>query len=392
MNTPKSKAVIQYNRNYPSVADLKKGAERRIPKFAFEYLVGGCNHDENLQANHDDLKSILLEPQYLTKYQEPNMQTELFGHVYDAPFGIAPVGLQGMIWPNAPEILAKASLKHNVPYILSTVSTSSIERISELSEGRAWFQLYHPTEDSLRDDLIQRASDAQCPVFVVIVDVPSFGHRPRDIRNGLSMPPKMSIRNILQVMTKPVWALETLIAGTPQFATLKKYMDSSLNLKQLGEFMNQTFTGRMDKDKVAAIRDRWKGALVLKGIVSEEDTQHAIDLGVDGIIVSNHGGRQLDIGESSIKPMQRLAKTFQGKIKVMLDSGLTDGADAARALAVGAEFTFMGRTFLYGVGALGRQGGEHTLSLLKTELQQIMEQIGCQRIKDFPKFYIPSSK
>ena len=388
MNNQKPKASIQYNRNYPSVADLKQCAKKKIPKFAFEYLVGGCNHDENLEANHLDLKSILLEPQYLTNYQGANMQTELFGHVYDAPIGVSPIGLQGLIWPNAPEILAKAALKHNLPYILSTVSTSSIERISEVSEGRAWFQLYHPTQESLRDDLIQRATDAQCPVFVVIVDVPSFGHRPRDIRNGLSMPPKMSLRNILQIMTKPEWALKTLQVGPPQFANLKKYMDKNLNLSQLGEFMNQTFTGRMDIDRVAAIRDRWKGALVLKGIVSEEDTQRAIDLGVDGIIVSNHGGRQLDIGESTIKPLQRLTKKFQGKIKIMMDSGLTNGTDVARALACGSEFNFMGRSFMYGVGALGGKGGHHIMSLLKTELQQVMDQIGCEKISDFPKFRI----
>ena len=382
------KFTIQYNRNYPSIEDLRKRAKKRIPKFAFEYLIGGCNHDENLQANNADLSSILLQPQYLTKYQVADMQTELFGHVYDVPIGVAPIGLQGLIWPNAPEILAKAALQHNLPYILSTVSTSSIEQISEVSEGRAWFQLYHPTENRLRDDLIQRATDAQCPVFVVIVDVPSFGHRPRDIRNGLSMPPQMSWKNILQIMTKPQWALETLRVGTPQFATLKKYMDKNLNLSQLGEFMNQTFTGRMDIDRVAAIRDRWKGALVLKGIVSEEDTQRAIDLGVDGIIVSNHGGRQLDIGESTIKPLQRLVKKFQGKIKIMMDSGLTNGTDVARALACGAEFTFMGRSFVYGVGALGNKGGDHTMSLFKTELKQVMDQIGCEKICDFPKFCI----
>lgn len=177
------------------------------------------------------------------------MKTELFGHVYDAPFGIAPVGLQGLMWPNAPEILAKAAFEHNIPFILSTVTTSSIERIGELTEGRAWFQLYHPTEDNLRDDIINRAAAADCPVLVILCDVPTFGFRPRDIRNGLAMPPKMSVKNILQILGRPEWALKTLVHGQPNFETLKPYMPKGLDLKQLGKFMDQTFSGRLNEEK-----------------------------------------------------------------------------------------------------------------------------------------------
>ena len=379
---------LKINSKYPSVQDLRKKAERKIPRFAFEYLDGGCNEDVNLHKNTSDIREVELLPYYLRNHIKSDMKTELFGHTYDAPFGIAPVGLQGLMWPNAPEILAKAAFDHNIPFILSTVTTSSIERIAEITEGQAWFQLYHPTEDSMRDAIIKRANAAGCPVLVILCDVPSFGFRPRDIRNGLAMPPKMSVKNILQIMTKWEWALKTLVHGQPSFETLKPYMPKNLDLKQLGNFMNQTFSGRLNEEKIKPIRDMWKGKLVLKGVANEADAEVAVRLGLDGIIVSNHGGRQLDAGESTIKPLVRIAKEYGDQIKVMMDSGLRSGPDIARTLASGAEFTFMGRSFMYGVAALGSQGGNHTISLLKTELQQVMEQICCENVQDFPTHLI----
>ena len=360
----------------------------RIPRFAFEYLDGGCNEDVNLHKNTKEIRDVELLPYYLSKHTGSSMKTELFGHTYDAPFGIAPVGLQGLMWPNSPEILAKAAFEHNVPFILSTVTTSSIERIAEITEGKSWFQLYHPAENRLRDDIINRAAAAECPVLVILSDVPTFGFRPRDIRNGLAMPPKMSVKNILQVLGKPEWAMKTLINGQPNFETLKPYMPKGLDLKQLGKFMDQTFSGRLNEEKIKPIRDMWKGKLVLKGVANEADAQKAVDLGIDGIIVSNHGGRQLDAGESTIKPLTRIAKDYGDKLTVMMDSGLRSGPDIARTLASGADFTFMGRSFMYGVGALGNTGGDHTISLLKTELQQVMEQICCEEVKDFPNHLI----
>ncbi|MDX1365656.1 MAG: alpha-hydroxy acid oxidase [Arenibacter latericius] len=382
------KKEIKINTKYPSVTDLRNRAKERIPKFAFEYLDGGCNEDVNLHKNTSEIREVELLPYYLSKHTGSSMKTELFGHTYDAPFGIAPVGLQGLMWPNSPEILAKAAFEHNIPFILSTVSTSSIERISEITEGKSWFQLYHPTEDSVRDDIIKRAEAAECPVLVILADVPTFGFRPRDIRNGLAMPPKMSVKNILQVLGKPSWAMNTLKYGQPNFETLRPYMPKGLDLAQLGKFMDQTFTGRLNEEKIKPIRDMWKGKLVIKGVANEADAERCIKLGLDGIIVSNHGGRQLDAGESTIKPLVRIAEKYGDQIKVMMDSGLRGGPDIARTLASGAEFTFLGRSFMYGVAALGKEGGDHTISLLKTELQQVMEQVCCEEVKDFPNHLI----
>ena len=373
----------EFNTNYPSVDDLRKKAKSRIPNFAFEYLDGGCNEDVNLYKNTAEVREIELVPYYLNEYKGSSIQTELFGYVYDAPFGISPVGLQGLMWPNAPEILAKASLKHNIPFILSTVTTSSIERISELTESKAWFQLYNPAENSLRDDILRRLEAAQYPVLVILCDVPSFGFRPRDIRNGLAMPPKMTFKNVLQIMGKPNWALRTLYHGQPVFATMKPYMPKGLDMKQLGLYMNRTFSGRLNEEKISQIRDKWKGKLVLKGVASEKDTDTAIKLGLDGIIVSNHGGRQLDAGQSAIKALEVIVKKYKNQIKIMMDSGLRSGPDVARAMACGAEFTFMGRSFMYGAAALGNQGGDHTIAILKTQLQQVMEQLCCEKTTDF---------
>jgi L-lactate dehydrogenase (cytochrome) len=376
--------ALEFNTKYPSINDLRSKAENMIPKFAFEYLDGGCNEDVNLHRNTSELRDVQLIPQYLRNFNGASLKTNLFGIEYDAPFGIAPVGLQGLMWPNSPEILAKAAHKHNVPFILSTVTTTSIERAAELTEGKAWFQLYHPTENRLRDDILKRAADAECPVLVILCDVPTFGFRPRDIRNGLAMPPKMSVKNVLQVLGKPKWAMNTLRYGQPSFETLKPYMPKGLDLKQLGKFMNDTFSGRLNEEKIKPIRDMWKGKIVLKGVACEADAKEAIRLGLDGIIVSNHGGRQLDAGESSIKSLNNISMKYGDQIEVMMDSGVRSGPDVARSLASGAKFTFMGRSFMYGVSALGKKGGDHTISLLKTELQQVMEQLCCERIEDLP--------
>jgi L-lactate dehydrogenase (cytochrome) len=376
---------LDYDPRFPAIEDLRERARRRIPRFAFEYLDGGCNEDVNLRRNTDEIRDVELIPQYLSQHIQSDMRTELFGHTYDAPFGIAPIGLQGLIWPKAPEILAKAAFKHNIPFCLSTVSTSSIETIAKITEGKAWFQLYHPAENSVRDDIINRAKNAGLNVLVILCDVPTFGFRPRDIRNGLAMPPSMSLRNILQIFGRPEWALRTLLNGQPAFETLKPYMPKNLNLKQLGQFMDKTFSGRLNEEKIKPIRDMWPGKLVLKGVACEEDAKRAVRLGIDGLWVSNHGGRQLDAGQSAIESMKPIAQRYKGEVKIMMDSGIRSGPDIARTLACGADFTMLGRTMMYGAAALGENGGNHTIAILKRQLKQVMEQICCQKVADFPQ-------
>ena len=379
---------LNINSQYPSVSDLRKRAKFKMPKFAFDYLDGGCNDDINLNKNRTDIQKIELMPNYLSDFDESLMKTELFGHTYDAPFGIAPIGLQGLMWPNSPEILAKAAMEHNIPFILSSVTTSSIETIAEITEGKSWFQLYHPADEKIKNDLLDRAENAGVSVLVILADVPTFGFRPRDIKNGLSMPPKMNLNNIIEVIKNPEWTLKTLLYGKPAFKTMMPYIPKGLNLQKLGKFMDITFSGRLNEERIASIRSKWKGTLIIKGIVGEQDAEKAIRLGADGLIISNHGGRQLDAGQSSIVSMTDLVKKYKNKIKIMIDSGLQSGPDIARAMASGAEFTFLGRSFMYGVGALGNEGGNHTISLIKKELLQVMEQLCCEKTSDFKNHLI----
>ena len=377
-----------YNSKYPTIADLREKAKKRIPKFAFEYLDGGCNADINLHKNMTDIQEVELRPEYLNTHTKSSMKTNLFGVDYDAPFGIAPVGLQGLMWPNSAEFLAKSAVDANIPFVLSTVTTTSIEKVAKITDGKAWFQLYHPAEQKVTDDLLKRAEETGYDVLVILADVPTFGYRPRDIRNGLAMPPSMSVRNMLQILGKPNWALNTLKYGQPSFKTLEPYMPKGLDLKQLGAFMDATFSGRLNEEKIKRLRDNWKGKIVIKGVANIVDVEKSINLGLDGIIISNHGGRQLDAGQSTIHSLQDIIKKYKGKTKIMIDGGIRSGPDIARMMASGAEFTFMGRPFMYGVSALGKKGGDHTIAILKTQLQQIMDQLCCKTVADFSKHLI----
>lgn len=377
-----------FNNNFPDVADLKRHAKKRIPKFAFDYLEGGCMEEIGVQRNRADIEAIQLRSELLKPFSGSDLSVDLFGHKYAAPFGIAPVGLQGLMWPKSPEILAKAAAEKNIPYILSTVSSSSLERISEVSEGKAWFQLYNPTDDVIRKDLLKRITVAQYQVLVITVDVPTFGFRPRDIRNGLAMPPKMTLTNIMQMLACPQWLIETALAGMPEMETLKPYMPKNMPTDQLAAFMNKTVMGRVDIDGLKPIRDLWKGPLVIKGLINELDVEAAISLGADAVVISNHGARQLDAGESPVEPLQRISKKYGDKIKMFMDSGLRSGTNIAGALASGADFTFLGRPFVYGVGALGSKGGIHTINSLTLQLTQIMNQLGCKSVVDLPQHLV----
>ena len=373
------------NSSYPSIEHLAQRARQRMPGFAYDYLTGGCMAEVNLHKNTSDIRAVELRPTYLRDYRGASLQTTLFGREYSYPFGIAPVGLQSLMWPKSCEILARTARTHNLPFVLSTVTTASIETISEITGGDFWFQLYHPAEDSLRDKLLERAAAAGCKTLVLLADTPTFGYRPKEIRNGLSVPPKMTLRNLFQMCTRPEWSFSQLFAGIPQFATLKPYIPPGLSMKHLGLFMNKTFSGRLTADRIRTIRDKWKGNLVIKGIVNPEDAELALSLGADGLIVSNHGGRQLDQGQSTIKATAALAKQFKSRTKIMMDSGIRSGSDIAVALASGAEFTFLGRASMYGVCAMGSKGGDQVVEILQKELQQVMEQLGCEVLTDLPK-------
>ena len=382
----------KFYRKYPSVSYLREKAKKRIPKFAFEYLDGGCNNEQSLFKNTNDIRNVEIKPKYIVDKKNVSIKIKLFGVEYDAPFGIAPIGLQGLIWPKSPEILAKSAFENNIPFILSTVSTSNIEKISEITEGKVWFQLYHPSNDSITENILKRAEYSGIKNLIILADVPTFGYRDKEIINGLSLPPKITLSNLKNMLSKPRWLINTILNGRPTFETLKPYMSNNMNLKQLGKFMDATFSGRLNKDKISRLRDLWKGNIIIKGLESLDDIKVSEKLGLDGVIISNHGGRQIDIGESTINSLRKIKLNYKGKLKIMMDSGIRDGSDVARVMACGAEFTFLGRTFMYSVAALGNNGGDHCVSMLKKQLNQIMEQLSCEKVLDLKHHLIKNKE
>jgi L-lactate dehydrogenase (cytochrome) len=382
----------KFYRKYPSVSYLREKAKKRIPKFAFEYLDGGCNNEQSLFKNTNDIRNVEIKPKYIVDKKNVSIKTKLFGVEYDAPFGIAPIGLQGLIWPKSPEILAKSAFENNIPFILSTVSTSNIEKISEITEGKVWFQLYHPSNGSITENILKRAEYSGIKNLIILADVPTFGYRDKEIINGLSLPPKITLSNLKNMLSKPRWVINTILNGRPTFETLKPYMSNNMSLKQLGKFMDATFSGRLNKDKISRLRDLWKGNIIIKGLESLDDIKVSEKLGLDGVIISNHGGRQIDIGESTINSLRKIKLNYKGKLKIMMDSGIRDGSDVARVMACGAEFTFLGRTFMYSVAALGNNGGDHCVSMLKKQLNQIMEQLSCEKVLDLKHHLIKNEK
>jgi L-lactate dehydrogenase (cytochrome) len=226
-------------------------------------------------------------------------------------------------------------------------------------------------------------------VLVLLSDVPTFGYRHHDIRNQFAVPPRLTARTILQMILRPTWGTTMLRRGKPTLATLRPYMPANMDLRQLADFMDRTFTGRLTGDDLGRIRDRWKGKLVLKGVATAEDAEIAAARGLDGIIVSNHGGRQLDAGQSSIRALGDIVESVGTRMTVMLDSGIRSGPDIARAIASGARFTFLGRAFMYAAAALGDRGGDHAVEILSRQLLQVLEQLGCERVADLPRHLVP---
>ncbi len=361
-----------------SVDQLRQRAKSRIPGFAYEYLSGGCITDCSLKRNRVDLDAIFLQPQYLRPKAKLTTEVELFGQKYSVPFGIAPIGLGGLIWPRGAEYLASAAKQSNLPFVLSTVASTSIETAAKYAEENFWFQLYPPPDEKVRDNLIQRADDVGCKNLVVTIDVPVLGRRPRDIRNGLSMPPSLTTKNIFQTVVRPRWALASLITGIPQFEVLKPYMEENVKLKSAANYVRSTYKEPVDENLLGKVRDRWPHNLIVKGILNLDDAHRAISAGADGLIISNHGGRQLDAARSTISVTREISEGVGDKAIVMADSGVESGVDIARFLAQGARMVFAGRAFMYGVAGLGAPGAAHTIKILAEELTQTMGQLGCE--------------
>ncbi len=376
---------------YLTIDDLRNKAAKRIPKLAFDYLDGGAGTEANITRNRRGFDNITLYPEYLRDVTDRSQKATVFGKEYDAPIGVSPVGLANLIWPKVDSYLANMAKKRNIPYLLSAVGTTSIETIANIAEDNAWFQLYVPDQDNICFDLIRRAKESGIKVLVLTVDIPEPSKRLRDIRNNFTLPFKMTPKVIMDVALKPNWAISTLLNGTPRFENLVPYMNDAKEGTSLSVAQALQVSARLGEDFINRIRDAWDGHLVIKGILTKKSAEASVRIGADGIIVSNHGGRQLDSGPSSIEVLPDIFKTVGSKLTVMLDSGIRSGPDIVKAFASGAAITFSGRSFVFGVGALGEKGGNHVLDIMVKEVDQTLAQIGCDNILNLDESYINSS-
>lgn len=366
---------------YPAVSYLAHKARGRMPYFGWEYLASGTGRDEAMERNISSFEKIQFTPRFMLGDVGLDFETELFGQRYALPFGIAPVGLTGLMWPRAEQHLASTAARYNIPYGLSTVATQAPETIGPIAAGRGWFQLYPPHDAEIRRDLIRRAKDSGFVALMVTVDVPAPSRRERQRRAGVSVPPKPNLRTFVHAALRPNWSLTTLATGIPRFRGLEKYVGSA-NLSDAAEFIGRQL-GSVSWDYLAAVRDEWDGPLMVKGLMDPGQATRAVaDLGYDGVVVSNHGGRQFDGAPGSLDVLPGIAQALNGKGSVIFDSGVRTGLDVMRALALGADFVLLGRAFIYGVAALGERGGDHVVDILAEDLHSNMVNLGCERFEE----------
>lgn len=379
---------MDLNKSYPSIGDLERACLRRIPYFAGEYLRGGIGREVALNRNRSALDSIQFDACYIPDDDLPSVDltTRILGQTFDLPFGVSPVGLSGLMWPGAVEILAKAAAKANIPMGLSHHATTHQTTFRALAGEKGWFQLYPARDDDMRRAMIQEAIQTGFETLIVTVDIPGATRRDRELKVGLSVPPKFNLETVWQVAKRPRWALATAAYGAPKFKNLIPYRPRALSAKEqvafFATFMDRPVSRRVLDD----IRAQWPGKLVVKGISTPADGRAARDCGADAIWVSNHGARQLDAAPPSVVMLQEVRQTLGAEACIFVDSGARTGLDIARMLACGADFVFLGRPFIYGVGALGRRGGDHAIHILHDELKAVLVQLNCSRPQHLHRF------
>lgn len=366
---------------YPGLPDLAARARGRIPHFVFEYLDSATGSEATLRRNRQKLDEVLFHPSILSGTMTPELSVKLFDKKIALPFGIAPVGMSGLIWPNAEKLLAQTAARAGIPYCLSTVASQTPEDVAPVLGDDAWFQLYPPKDPGVMRDLVGRVKDAGFKVLAMTVDVPVASRRERQTRSGLTQPPRLTPRLLWQVMQRPAWALGTLRQGRPRLKTIETYVDDNRSLPST-EHIGYLLRTSPDAAYLAALREAWDGPLVLKGVMNPDEAKPLSDQGVDGIWLSNHAGRQFDGAPASIEVLPAMRDATD--LPIIFDSGIGGGLDILRALALGADFVMMGRAWHYALAALGPRGPDHLLDMFTRDIVSNMGQIGIERFADLP--------
>jgi len=371
---------IELRRRYPTIAYLRRRARRHVPRFAFEYLDGGAGADGGIARNWRALDAVELIPRYGRTTALPATAIELFGRPYAAPIGIAPMGGPAIVWPGADRCLAQAAQLARIPYALGSVGGMTIEAAAKLAPDVLWFQLYRFAGDghAVGFDLARRAEAAGVQVLMLTLDVPVRTTRPREVASGITTPFRPGLAMALSMALSPRWLRALWKNGNPRFSNLLPYLGADATLAQAVLFVRDRMRGAFTWDEVARYRERWKRPLVVKGILHPQDAEKAVALGVDGLVVSNHGGRQIDALPAAIDALPAIAAQVGTRATVLWDSGVRSGVDVARALALGASAAFAGKAFLWGLGALGEDGPSHVIDLLVEELRATLGQVGAE--------------
>ena len=357
-----------------SIEDLRRLARRRIPRFAFDLVDGGAESERNLRRNVEAFEAVELTPRYMVDVSEIDTRATLFGQTFDLPFGMAPIGMLNAFWPGADLILARLCAAENIPYVASSAASTTLERLAEAADGRGWFQLYVSGDAAVTESLVARAGAAGYTVMMVTADVPAAGKRDRDIRNQLSVPFRITPEVALGLLAHPRWSLETLRHGKPGIAN---YADLLRSATSYADVQKTLITPAFTWDDLARLRDRWKGPLLVKGVLHPDDALRCAEIGCDGVVVSNHGGRQVAFGPPTIEALPAIAAAVGDRMTIVLDSGVRRGADMLRGRALGADFALAGRALAYGVGAGGGAGARRAMEILKLELVRALGQLGA---------------
>lgn len=367
--------------NALTIADLKEMARRRVPKMFFDYADSGAWTEGTYRANEDDFAKILLRQRVLVDMTNRNLATEMIGEPASMPVAIAPTGLTGMQHADGEILAAQAAEAFGIPFTLSTMSICSIEDVAEATSRPFWFQLYVMRDREFVENLIGRAKAAGCSALVLTLDLQILGQRHKDLRNGLSAPPKWTPKHAWQLATRPFWCLDMLRTKRRSFGNIVGHAKNVGDLSSLSSWTAEQFDPRLSWEDVGWIKDLWGGKLILKGILDPEDARMALDTGADAIVVSNHGGRQLDGARSGISALPGIVEAVDGRMEVHMDGGIRSGQDVLKAVALGAKGTYIGRPFLYGLGAGGRDGVTRALEIIRRELDLSMALCGRRDIR-----------
>ena len=364
------------------IEDLRELAKKRVARAVFDYVDRGSYSEATLRANREDLESLWLRQRVAVDVDNRTTRSTMLGQEVAMPVALAPVGLTGLNWADGEILAARAAHRFGVPFTLSTMSICSIEDVAEGTGKPFWFQLYVMRDRGFAASLIQRAKAAGCSALVLTLDLQVQGQRHRDLKNGLAVPPQLKFSTLLDVLGKPAWALNVLRGKRKSFGNLAGRIPDAKSLTTLSQWVAGQFDPSLSWKDVEWVKKLWGGKLVLKGILDPEDAKIAAGMGIDAVVVSNHGGRQLDGAISSIRALPEMAEVLKGKTEVWFDGGIRSGQDVLKALSLGADATLVGRAPTYGLGAMGEAGVTKALEIIRAELDVSMALCGIRDVKD----------